>query len=111
MNHIISQFASQPPDNINDILPLEKMNESISADVWKAIKSINELVLFDSENDYFSFIEGGFTAQVLGYSLQSIQSLTASHPLYIVEVIDTFQLDQYLTIPEEVYTNAGLSVP
>ena len=106
----MSQFASQPPDNINDILPIEEMNSEIAKDVWSAITSINQLVLVNEEEDYVEFIEGGFTSQVLGLSLKSIESLTKSEPKYLLEVVNTFRLDEYLTIPDSVYTNAGVEV-
>lgn len=107
MNHVLSSFAAEPCDNINDILPLTEMNPEVAASVWKSIKSINELVLIDEEDDYVQFIERGFTFQVISFSLQNIEKLTKSEPKYVLEVIKTFRLDEYLVIPDRIYELAG----
>tara|TARA_E500000081_G_C6133338_1_gene355105 strand:- start:531 stop:863 length:333 start_codon:yes stop_codon:yes gene_type:complete len=107
MNHVLSSFAAEPCDNINDILPLTEMNPEVAASVWKSIKSINELILIDEEEDYVQFIEGGYTFQVLSSALKSIEELTKSKPKYVVEVIKTFRLDEYLVIPDRLYELAS----
>lgn len=107
MNHVLSSFAAEPCDNINDILPLTEMNPEVAASVWKSIKSINELILVDEEDDYSQVIEGGFSYQVLSFSLQTIEQLTKSEPKYILEVIKTFKLEDHLVIPDRIYELAG----
>lgn len=110
MKNLISSSASQPPDNINDIFPLEKMNKEIANDVWKAIKSINEVVFFNDEEDHIQFSQGCYTEQVLRFSLSTIEELTSSKPNYIIEIIDTFRLEEYFEIPDRIYINAGISI-
>jgi len=107
MNRVLSSFAAEPCDNINDIFPLTEMNPEVADSVWKSIKAINELVLIDEEDDYVQFIEVGYTLQVLSGALKSIEELTKSKPKYVVEVIKTFRLDEYLVIPDRLYELAG----
>ena len=107
MNRVLSSFAAEPCDNINDIFPLTDMQPEIADSVWKSITAINELVLIDEEEDYVQFIEGGYTFQVLSSALKSIEELTKSKPKYIVEVIKTFRLNEYLVIPDSIYKLAG----
>jgi hypothetical protein len=109
MQHVLSAFAHEPSDNINDILPLTEMNPEVAKSVWNSIKAINKVVLIDKEDDTVQFIEGGYTFQVLSFSLETIETLTKSKPKYILEVINTFKLDEYLEIPERIYelANAG----
>lgn len=48
-------------------------------------------------------LNGGYTFQVLSFALKNIEELTKSKPKYVLEVIKTFRLDEYLVIPEYIY--------
>lgn len=101
------QFFSLP-DCLEDIFPMLDMEKELgnkkAKDVYDSIKSINELVRYDKENDMAEFIDGGFSSQVLGMSLKIIVDNTESKPEYARMVVKMFFLDDcwLLDIPEEL---------
>lgn len=87
------------PDKLEDIISLGEIEDEISVDVANIvlsnIKSINELIRVNKEDDMAEYIEGGYTHQVLGYSLTAIVQVLYMKPEYIKAVIELFYLDDY----------------
>lgn len=87
------------PDQLEDIISLNEIEDEISVDaanvVLSNIRSINEVVQIDAENDMVQFLEGGHTCQVLRFSLSSLIQVLYMKPDYIKAVVEIFRIDEY----------------
>lgn len=87
------------PSELEDIYPITEIEKTKGSEealeVLKSLKSINEVILYDEENDMPEIIDNGYTDQVINYSLKHITKATIEKPEYVNQVVDTFQIEAF----------------
>jgi hypothetical protein len=103
MRHLMMIDLEFIPDELEDIYSLEDIGkdkgEDVADEVFKSLKSINELVVLpedDEDHGNIQLINGGFSYQVLSFSMMIIQEKT--NIKYTRKVAELFHLDCFIDI-------------
>ena len=87
------------PSELEDIYPITEIEKTKGSEealeVLNSLKAINEVILYDEENDMPEIIDNGYTDQVITYSLKHIAKATIEKPEYVNQVIETFQIETF----------------
>lgn len=80
---------------IQDVLAEQYLKE-----VQTSISAINDTTEYDENSDSMIFLNGGYTNIVLSMSLKTIKDYCK--PEFTLRVINTFQLNDYFKLEDEI---------